>query len=35
MTRNTAQDEQVGQNFDHIDGLQLPAHPDGDAFHCR
>jgi hypothetical protein len=35
MTRNTAQDEQIGQNVDHIDRLQPPAHLDGDAFPCE
>ena len=32
---DAAQDEQIGNNVDHVDGLQLPAHPDGDAFPCE
>src|SRR5215210_1342013 len=31
MARNTAQDEQVREHIDHINCLQLPAHPDGQA----
>ncbi len=31
MARNTAQDEQVREHVDHIDGFQLPVHPNGQA----
>src|SRR3712207_5161911 len=32
MARNTAQDEQVREHVDDINGFQLPVHPDGQAF---
>ena len=32
MGRNAAQDEEVGEHVDDIDGLQLSLHPDGDTF---
>lgn len=32
MGRDAAQDEEVGQHVDDIDGLQLSLDPDGDAF---
>src|SRR3712207_5608672 len=31
VPRHTAQDEQVGQDIDHVDGLELASHPDGQA----
>ena len=31
MLRHAAQDEQVGQDIDHVDRLQLAADPDGQA----
>ena len=32
VPRDAAQDEQVGQHVDHIGGLELPVHPDRQAF---
>ena len=32
MPRHAAQNEQIRQHVDHIDGLQLARHADGDAF---
>lgn len=35
MPGNTPQDEQVREHVDHINGLQLPAHSDGQTFACE
>src|SRR3954454_8047442 len=32
MARHATQDEQIGQHVDHVDGLELAAHPDRQAF---
>jgi hypothetical protein len=32
VTRNTAQDEEIGQHIDHIDSLELAGNPDRQAF---
>ena len=32
MARNAAQDEEIGQHIDHIDGLELAGDPDRQAF---
>jgi hypothetical protein len=35
MAWNTPQDEQVREHVDDIDGLELPIHPDDQAFPCE
>ena len=32
MAGHATQDEEIGQNIDHIDGLELAGHPDCQAF---
>ena len=32
MAGHAPQDEEIGQNIDHIDGLELAGHPDCQAF---
>ena len=32
MAGHAAQDEEIGQHIDHIDGLELAGHPDCQAF---